>query len=163
VTPMRVLVLGYGNPSRQDDGAGHVLSRLLVRSVRKCGDEATLWRGHQLVPEAVLEAEDVDVAIFCDASLIAHENGYALERVDPSSSGRDGLNMHTFGPGSVLALAEKVLGRVPEGLILSVSGVSFDFSDRLTLECRERVRRAHREFVSFWTDYRNPKRHQNRG
>ncbi len=163
MTAMRVLVLGYGNPSRQDDGAGHVLSRLLVRSVRKCGDEAILWRGHQLVPEAVLEAEDVDVVVFCDASLITHENGYALERVDPSSSGGDGLNMHTFGPGSVLALAKKVLGRVPEGWLLSVSGVSFDFSDRLTLECRERVRRAHRGFVSFWTDYRNPERPQNRG
>ncbi|MGC9372822.1 MAG: hydrogenase maturation protease [Thermovirgaceae bacterium] len=160
---MRVLVLGYGNPARQDDGAGHVLSRLLLRSVRKCGDQAVLWRGHQLVPEAVLEAGDADVAIFCDASLVTHEKGYALERVDPSSSGGDGLNMHTFGPGSVIALAEKVLGRVPEGWLLSVSGASFDFSDRLTLECRERVRRAHRGFVSFWTDYRNPERPQNRG
>jgi hydrogenase maturation protease len=159
---MRVLVLGYGNPSRQDDGAGHVLSRLLARSVRKCGDQAVLWRGHQLVPEAILEAGDADVAIFCDASLITHEKGYALERVDPSSTGEDGLNMHTFGPGSVLALAEKILGRVPEGWILSVSGASFDFSDRLTSECRERVRRAHSGFVSFWTDYRNPERRRNR-
>ncbi|MFP4481519.1 MAG: hydrogenase maturation protease [Thermovirgaceae bacterium] len=163
MTAVRVLVLGYGNPSRQDDGAGHVLSRLVVSTVRKCGDQAVLWRGHQLVPEAVLEAEDADVAIFCDASLITHEKGYALERVDPFSSGGDGLNMHTFGPGSILALAEKILGRVPEGWLLSVSGASFDFSDRLTPECRKRVRSAHRGFVSFWTDYLNRARPRNRG
>lgn len=160
---MRVLVLGYGNPSRQDDGAGHVLARLVAYTVRKYGDEAILWSGHQLVPEAVFEAGDADVAIFCDASLITHEKGYALERIDPSSSVGDGLNMHSFGPGSVLALAGKVLGRAPEGWLLSVSGASFDFSDRLTPECRERVRRARRGFASFWADYRNPERRRNKG
>jgi hydrogenase maturation protease len=157
---MRVLVLGYGNPSRQDDGAGHVLARLITYTVRKYGDEAILWRGHQLVPEAVLEAGDADVAIFCDASLITHEKGYALERINPSSSVGDGLNMHTFGPGSVLALAGKVLGRAPEGWLLSVSGASFDFSDRLTPLCKERVRLAQKGFRKFWREYRHPERSQ---
>lgn len=152
--PMRVLVLGYGNTSRQDDGAGHVLARLVVRAVRKYGDEAALWRGHQLVPEAVLEAGNADVAIFCDASLVVHEKGFALERVGHSSLVGDGLNMHTFGPGSVLALAENVTGVSPEGWLLSVSGDSFDFSDRLTPACKDRVRTAYREFAAFWGKYR---------
>lgn len=158
--PMRVLVLGYGNPSRQDDGAGHVLARLVTHTVRKYGDEVILWRGHQLVPEAVLETEGVDVAIFCDASLVIHEDGYALERIDPFSSGGDGLNMHTFGPGSVLALAEKIMGKVPEGWLLSVSGASFDFRDRLTPRCKERVRLAQKGFREFWREYRHPERLQ---
>jgi hydrogenase maturation protease len=151
---MRVLVLGYGNPSRQDDGAGHVLAWLVARAIRKYGDEAVLWRGHQLLPEAVLEAEDIDVAVFCDASLLSYDEGYALEKVEPSKSGADGLNIHTFGPGSVLSFAAEILGRVPDGLMLSVSGDSFDFSDRLTPGCRERVRRACRSFKEFWKVYR---------
>jgi len=113
-----------------------------------------LWRGHQLLPEAVLEAEDIDVAVFCDASLLSYDEGYALEKVEPSKSGADGLNIHTFGPGSVLSFAAEILGRVPDGLMLSVSGDSFDFSDRLTPGCRERVRRACRSFNEFWKAYR---------
>jgi len=151
---MRVLVLGYGNPSRQDDGAGHVLAWLVARAIRKYGDEAVLWRGHQLLPEAVLEAEDIDVAVFCDASLLSYDEGYALEKVEPSKSGADGLNIHTFGPGSVLAFAAEIPGRVPDGLMLSVSGDSFDFSDRLTPTCKERVRKACRSFGEFWKEYR---------
>ncbi len=120
-----------------------------------------MWRGHQLLPEAVLEAEDIDVAVFCDASLLSYDEGYALEKVEPSKSGADGLNIHTFGPGSVLSFAAEILGRVPDGLMLSVSGDSFDFSDRLTPRCKDRVRLAQKAFREFWREYRHPERRQN--
>jgi len=147
---MKAFVLGYGNVSRQDDGAGHLLAGLVARIIRKSGAEVELWKGHQLVPEVLLDVKGYQVLFFCDASLKPYPEGFLIEKVNPGVMKTEGLNMHTFGPANVLSLAEQLTGEVPDAWLISVTGESFDFSHRLTPQCKTRIKSAARAFRSFW-------------
>lgn len=149
---MKVFVLGYGNVSRQDDGAGHLLAGLVARIIKSSGAEVRLWRGHQLVPEVLLEAQGYQMLFFCDASLKSYPEGFLFEKVIPKDMKAEGLNMHTFGPANVLSLAEQLVGQAPEGWLISVTGESFDFSYRITPECKARIKKAARVFRTFWNN-----------
>src|SRR5271157_2392117 len=67
--PPRILVYGYGNPGRQDDGAGVLLVEELAAWARS-GERPwlTFDSNYQLNAEDALAAADQDVVIFADAS-----------------------------------------------------------------------------------------------
>lgn len=139
-------IFGYGNPFRQDDGAGHYLAPLLVEDLEKAGKEAGLWLGHQLLPEAASVIGPGDVLVFVDASLENHPEGFALEQVHPDKTSNPGLNIHSFGPPWFLALLGDLGVAYREAWSLSVTGGSFDFDDGLTDECLDRSEKARDAF-----------------
>ncbi|CAD5939074.1 Hydrogenase maturation protease [Planktothrix agardhii] len=61
-----ILIVGYGNPIRGDDGIGQAviteLEQLNLMNVRSLSL-------HQLTPEVAAEMAEVDTVIFVDASL----------------------------------------------------------------------------------------------
>ena len=101
---MNVIVLGYGNPFRMDDGVGPIGARAIAEWFEKSGHEVTTWIGHQLLPEVVLELEGRDLAVFVDATIEEHPDGFAIYEVLPSVA-TDGLNLHTCTPGWVKHIA----------------------------------------------------------
>lgn len=80
---MNVIVLGYGNPFRMDDGVGPVGACAIAEWFEKSGHEVTTWIGHQLLPEVVLELEGRDLAVFVDATIEEHPDGFAIYEVLP--------------------------------------------------------------------------------
>jgi hydrogenase maturation protease len=144
-----VIVFGYGNPWRQDDGVGPALAERIVGWLVDRGADAEAEIDQQLLPEAVESLRDRDLALFCDADLREAPEGFRFEEVVPG--GRfEGLNLHTVGPSWFLSLAESIGLAVPEARLLSVQGVSFDLADTLTEECVRRANRAFAAFVRFW-------------
>jgi hydrogenase maturation protease len=139
-------IFGYGNPFRQDDGAGHYLAPLLVEDLEKTGKEADLWLGHQLLPEAASGIGPGDILVFVDASLEKHPEGFALEPVHPDKTSNPGLNIHSFGPPWFLALLGNLGMPYREAWSLSVTGGSFDFGDGLTDTCLGRSEKARDAF-----------------
>ncbi|MDT8283896.1 MAG: hydrogenase maturation protease [Thermovirgaceae bacterium] len=139
-------IFGYGNPFRQDDGAGHLLAPMLLEDLHKAGNDACLVLGHQLLPEAACDIRPGDILVFVDASLERYPNGYILEPVHPDGTANQGLNIHSFGPSWFLALLEDLGTGFREAWALSISGDSFDFDDAVTDTCRQRIERARTEF-----------------
>ncbi len=69
-TPLPLLlIIGYGNSLRRDDGAGLVLAQRLAEQWKKDGHAVRLLLTHQLMPEMALDLAESDVAgvLFVDA------------------------------------------------------------------------------------------------
>lgn len=146
---MKVLVLGYGNPYRGDDGLGPLLAERVAQWLVSLGEAAKLWVGQQLLPELAEELVNHDVAIFCDASAVPLEDGFLLEELDISSD-PEGLTLHSVSPQWLLGLAQSLAGRMPKACLLSVEGESFDFREGLTPRCEERAKAALQRFQIWW-------------
>ncbi len=126
---MKVLVLGYGNVLRADDGVGrHVADRLAEgplpsgTAVRAC---------HQLTPELAEDVAAVDRVVFVDGDLRVAPGRVATSRVLPQP-GSPAWSHHLSMP-ALLGLAERVYGRAPAGYAVSVGIESIEPGDRLSL------------------------------
>lgn len=144
---MRVLVCGYGNPFRTDDGVGHILAPALGEMIASLGGEADVRLEHQLLPEMAEEFGQYDLLVFADARVpgTGSGNGYDIREISPDPA-LEGLNIHSVGPEWVLALAARIWGKVPPSLLVSVEGESFDFGERLTPACETRMKQALSDF-----------------
>ena len=138
-----VLIIGYGNISRRDDGvAFHIIQRLRGRlglrawspddevdDGEKAGLATTLV--HQLAPELAETLASFEVVVFVDAHVEgARRDPVHWEEITPAY--RAGIVAHHLEPSVVLALCQTLYGSGPTGYLLSVLGTEFDFGDRLS-------------------------------
>ena len=103
---MKVLVCGYGNPFRTDDGVGHLLAPAVAELFASRGGEADVRLEHQLLPEMAEEFGGYDLLVFADARVpgTGSGNGYDIREISPDPA-LEGLNIHSVGPEWILALA----------------------------------------------------------
>lgn len=147
----QILVIGYGNPLRGDDGFGGLAAGLL-EARRIPGVKVVV--SHQLNPELAALLTESSYAIFLDAvdgSSPASETSHSqekqrlpgtltaapVENCDISISG-----MHHFEPGSLLALAKAVYGEAPPATLIAVTARSFDHSTEISDEVRRAAAKA---------------------
>jgi hydrogenase maturation protease len=129
---MRLLVFGYGNPSRGDDALGPELVRLLEddQSRRPSWSGLTVLTDFQLQPEHALDLDGRDAVVFVDAAASGPEP-YVLTRI---AAARDvSYTSHALSPAAVLHVRESVLERpaVP-AYLLAIRGYGFELGDRMT-------------------------------
>ncbi|MGK7874547.1 MAG: hydrogenase maturation protease [Xenococcaceae cyanobacterium] len=126
---LEVVVIGYGNTLRSDDGAGQLVA-----------DEVAKWelpnvrslRVHQLTPELASDIANASTVIFVDA--VAPESKtlseVEIQRLEPDDTGV-GLG-HTGNPRSLLSLTQAVYGNVPPAYWILIPAVNFDFGEQLS-------------------------------
>jgi hydrogenase maturation protease len=61
----RILIIGYGNPLKSDDGLGWHAAQELSRELTPPG--VKVIRAHQLTPELAEEASTAELVLFIDA------------------------------------------------------------------------------------------------
>ena len=127
--PLRVLVLGYGNPGRRDDGLGAALAER-VQALALQG--VTVETDYQLSPEHAHTAAAHDVVVFVDAATdVDGDAPFYLRPVGPAPAGRS--FSHSLSPQAVLALAEQCFGAKPRGWLLGIRPVDLEsFGEGLT-------------------------------
>ncbi len=121
-----VLLIGYGNTTRGDDGAG----RLLAERIE------TLWAGtshravscHQLLPEHIDLVRTAGLVLFVDAAADDPAGSVRLVRLQPDPAGA--AASHRLDPAALLALAEALGGQSPPAFLLTINGAQFEFVDR---------------------------------
>jgi hydrogenase maturation protease len=141
---MRVLVIGYGNPSRQDDGVGlAVVNGLRIRVGQAPLDEGddgfsdlgreldTLFL-QQLSPELAETLVDYEHVVLVDAHFGLYPELVHRTELDPQVDAA--IVSHHFKPGTLLALARQLYGRAPTAELISVRGYAFDFTPELSPE-----------------------------
>lgn len=119
-----LLVYGYGNPGRQDDGLGPALVKALeewLAASPRAG--LALDSNYQLNAEDALEVSRHDSVIFVDAA----EEGDAPFRFTPlqPESGM-AFSTHSLSPGAVLALCAELYGKRPPAWILAIRGYAWE-------------------------------------
>lgn len=127
-----MLVIGYGNPSRRDDGAGPALARMLGESGRRT--RVRILTPHQLTPELALElaAPDVTAVLFVDAAVVSCDDvrlAGILEprRIEPGATGS--CLGHYFPPNVLLAYTHLLCGACPPAWLITIPGQDFGFGE----------------------------------
>jgi hydrogenase maturation protease len=127
IAARRVLVIGYGNTLRGDDGVGEHVA-LAVSKWNVPGLSA--MSVHQLAVELAEPIARAELAIFVDAKIAAPGDLveiHPLQSLNPVSS-----IGHTSDPRCLLALADGVYGRHPAAWLISVPAADFGVRDGLS-------------------------------
>ena len=132
----RILVIGYGNPGRQDDGIGPMLAQRLEKAGLA---GVSVDADYQLnIEDAAVMAEH-DIVLFVDASIEAPDP-CSLKRVRPSQE--IAFTSHSVSAESVLAICEDHFGAAPEAWILAVRGYEFEMLEGLTPQAQNNSEEA---------------------
>jgi hydrogenase maturation protease len=143
-----VLVIGYGNAQRGDDGlAWRVLDSLGTTQAPPGVPPLHLRYAHQLTPELAEPASRARAVIFVDARADAAPGAVSCELVTPGA-GTAPLT-HSVSPQAVLLYAERLFGHVPRAAAITVGGTSFDLGDELSLEVLRAIPKATRRIRSL--------------
>jgi len=127
----RVLVIGYGNPGRLDDGLG---PRAAAEVERWHLDGVTVDADYQLQVEDAARLAGFDVVVFIDAD-VACRDPYEFRRLEPT--GEVGFSTHSVAPGAVLSMARDMFGARPRAYTLGIRGHEFnEFGERLSETAR---------------------------
>lgn len=118
---MRVLVIGYGNPGRLDDGLGPAFAER-IGALALPG--VTVDADYQLTVEDAAEVARHEVVWFADASRDAAEP-FTLQPLAPETGGV-GFSSHSVSPGAVLGLAKALFSATPRAWLLAIRGYAFD-------------------------------------
>ena len=132
----RLLVLGWGNPGRRDDGLGPAIIEELARMEIP---GVTAESDYQLSLEAAADLAEAEKAVFVDAALEGPEP-FEVRRLSPSAN--ISFSTHAFGPESLLAVCEEAYRRSPEALLVGVRGYEFDIAEGLTSGAQANSRAA---------------------
>lgn len=122
-----VVVIGYGNTLRSDDGAGQQVATLVQQwdlpQVRS-------YPVHQLTPELAAEIATAQMAIFVDAySESSTVQVHPLTDEVVATTNRLG---HTSNPRSLLNLAKTLYGAAPAAWWVLIPAINFDFGEQLS-------------------------------
>ena len=140
----RVLVIGFGNAFRHDDGVASVIVNELRGRLGRppldslddgfddLGHAVDTVLLHQIVPELAESLEGYQLVIFVDAHVPDVSEPLREEWLEAAH--RTPFVYHQTHPATVLDLAKRMYGKAPEGVLLSVRGHDFDFGEGLSPE-----------------------------
>ncbi len=135
-----LLVIGYGNTLRSDDGVGARVAEAVANlGLPGVGTHACT----QLTPELAEIVSKAGAVIFVDVAAdgpVAHP---ILRRLEPADSSR--TLSHSADPRTLLALARDVYGRAPEAWCLMVPAENIGFGDELSPIARQGLKEAVRK------------------
>lgn len=122
----RILILGIGNPGRQDDGLGPALAQA-IGAAGHAG--VTCFDNDQLTPEDAIEITAHEIVWFVDAA----REGPAPFQARPLAPALSfSFTSHLLPPEALLALAQAQFGARPQAYLLAIRGEAFDFAEGLT-------------------------------
>jgi hydrogenase maturation protease len=133
----KILVVGYGNPLRADDGLGCHVARQVAHDFR--GDERVeVVPCHQLAPEIAKEIAESEFAIFIDATTEGEPGTITETSVLPDTSFA-GTFTESMSPETLLASAKALYGACPAAVVFKMTGWCFDFGEQMSVVVSERL------------------------
>ena len=136
----RILIYGYGNPGRRDDGLGPALVNLVEKWIEiENISNISVDSNYQLNIEDAYTIHNFDLVIFADATVEDIEN-FMLSRVLPSS--KTDFTMHSVHPAFVLDLCTQLYEKVPDVFLLHLKGYDFELKEGLTKRAEENLKEA---------------------
>jgi len=121
-----LLVIGYGNTLRRDDGVGPRVAEA-VAALQLPGVRTLVCQ--QLSPEHAEPISRADTVIFVDAAVDAPQE-MQLRALEPGATTQ--LMAHAADPRTMLALAREVFGHAPAAWWLTIPAVELDFGEELS-------------------------------
>jgi len=135
---MKILLIGYGNPGRLDDGLGPAFAEK-IQALELPG--VAVESNYQLnIEDADLVAK-FDVVVFADASVDA-EAPFEFQPLE-SKPPMVGFSSHSIAAGSLLGLAEELFGATPQAYTMAIRGYDFnEFGEWLSAQAQANLKAA---------------------
>ena len=138
VEHVKVLLIGFGNPGRLDDGLGPRLAEMLEPLNLP---NLTVDSDYQLIVEDAAEVAKYDAVIFTDASTNGAEP-FWIKRIYPEATHLS-FSSHSVSPQGIVSLAKELFNAEPEAYILGIRGYDFnEFAEKLSPKARENLQAA---------------------
>ena len=135
MTGVGVLVIGYGNALRGDDGVGWHAAARLAGDPRLAGAE--VLARHQLTPARPTDVAGASLGVVVDARADAGAPGsVSVRRLRPRGDAAPGWSHH-LDPAALAGLAGALYGAVPPVVLVSVAVASLAGGDRLSPAVQE--------------------------
>lgn len=155
----KTLIIGYGNPDREDDGvAWHILQGVAEHLGRtaldvetggldQLGQSPDLLFVLQLTPDLAELIANYNYVCFIDA----HTGDYPEDlRLDFIAAGyQTSPFTHHMTPETCLKLAETLFGHKPQAIVVSVRGHQFGFSHTLSNQTALLAKEAIEQITSW--------------
>jgi hydrogenase maturation protease len=126
----QVLVVGYGNTLRSDDGVGLYAVRELQKLMSR--ENVEFLEVQQLQPELAEVLSRKDLAIFIDAAMHGISGETHYEIVFPAAK-VPGMS-HSTDPETLLFAAKELYGHAPKAILATVAGECFGIGSQLSHE-----------------------------
>lgn len=144
---IKILVYGYGNPGREDDGLGIELMRRLETWSKQSGlSEIDFDSNYQLNIEDAEIISDKDVVIFADASTEEIDD-FTMTEVTAESEAT--FTTHAASPGYIVKLCMELFGKCPSVYLLHVKGYQWEFREGISEKAEHNLQTAY----EFMKDY----------
>lgn len=136
----RILIFGYGNPGRQDDGLGVAIAERIegwARQVSQTNIEVD--SNYQLNIEDASNISEHDIVYFIDASK-EDIDSFIIEEVSPSVKVE--FTTHSASPGFILDLCHKIYRKYPQVYLLHIKGYEWEFMEEMTEKAKNNLEQA---------------------
>ncbi len=145
----RILVIGYGNPGRRDDGLGPALAAALEELALP---GVTVDVDYQLTVEHAAAVAQHDVVVFADAAVRGAEP-FEFRPLAPGEPAT--FSTHSVSPAGVLALARQCFQARTQGYVLALRGYEFnEFGEGLSPQAQTNLTAALEFIQTFLRDRR---------
>ena len=144
--PARVLVIGYGNALRTDDGVGWHAARLLAGDPRLA--DVVVVAEHQLTPELAFDLSLASLVVLLDATTETPAGTVTVRSIAVPGTAAGGgaggpgqaagagagagASSHHVDPELLLVLARQLYGHAPEAVVVSVGVGEMGLGEGLT-------------------------------
>lgn len=133
-----VLLIGYGNPLREDDGIGwRVVAEMANGQLETRQNPQSAFGNpqfitvHQLLPELAEPISQADLVIFVDAAVAG--NPGEIRRIDLTPQAeKPGAFSHQVGPAGLLESARVLYGRFPPATLFTVTAAQMGYGEGLS-------------------------------
>jgi len=129
VTPRRVLVIGYGNTLRRDDGFGPIVAARLRERVQH--PQVKILTRQLLSVELVTDLEQADLCVLVDAATTGATGQLDVREVEAQAIEVGSIG-HDLSAASLLGLTQQLMGRSPKCILHSTLPASMDLGEELT-------------------------------
>lgn len=137
---MKVLLYGYGNPGRQDDGLGNTfVDRIESWINEEKLDYIEIDSNYQLNIEDAEVISNYDLVIFIDAS-VEDIKDFCLVKVTKATEVI--FTTHAASPGYIVDLCKQIYSKAPPTYLLHLKGFEWAFKEGLTEKAEQILNNA---------------------
>lgn len=135
----RLVIIGYGNSLRGDDGAGWHAAAALAQDPRLAGVD--VLSRHQLTVELAADIAHARLAVLVDACASGVPGTVSVRQVQ-SSYPLAAAWSHHLPPDALVDLTKALYGTCPPVFLVTVTGTFFGYGDRLSPAVRRALPRV---------------------
>lgn len=142
-----ILIIGYGNPLRQDDGVGR---RAVLDLQDTLAGKADCIAVHQLTQDLAETISRRRNVVFVDAAVKPQAGVITREKIRPATERSAGF-VHTLNPTDLISLTSVLYGKDVDAVLYTLSGESFEIGEDWSAS----VSQAYPQFLREILDYTN--------